>query len=218
SEFSKHTTGNRSQLINFVIKFLGTVIFRNDHIVKIMGYGDYQMGNVIISQVYYVEGLGCNLFPVGKFCDFDLKVAIHKHSCFIRDFREPNVSTRTPSSTTIDQDALSTNNNPYVDSTIPEPSSEESSTQVVIPNNVPSINQLPEHINKWTEDNPIDNVIGHPSRPVFTQHQLQDEALLCYFDAFLSFVEPNRYKEALTESCWIEAMQEELNVFEHLEV
>nr|GFB60380.1 retrovirus-related Pol polyprotein from transposon TNT 1-94 [Tanacetum cinerariifolium] len=28
--------------------------------------------------------------------------------------------------------------------------------------------------------------------------------------------EPNTYKEALTQSCWIEAMQEELNEFEHL--
>ncbi|GJU48490.1 retrovirus-related pol polyprotein from transposon TNT 1-94 [Tanacetum coccineum] len=30
--------------------------FGNDHIAKIMGYGDYQMGNVTISQVHYVEG------------------------------------------------------------------------------------------------------------------------------------------------------------------
>nr|GEX40159.1 hypothetical protein [Tanacetum cinerariifolium] len=45
-----------------------------------------------------------------------------------------------------------------------------------------------------------------------------DEALLCYFDDFLSSVEPKSYKEALTESCWIEAMQEELNKFECLKV
>ncbi|GJS52129.1 integrase, catalytic region, zinc finger, CCHC-type containing protein [Tanacetum coccineum] len=52
---SKHITGNRSQRINFVSKFLGTIRFGNDHIAKIMGYGDYQMGNVTISQVYYME-------------------------------------------------------------------------------------------------------------------------------------------------------------------
>ncbi|GKG53194.1 hypothetical protein Tco_0552462, partial [Tanacetum coccineum] len=46
----------------------------------------------------------------------------------------------------------------------------------------------------------------------------QDEALFCYFVAFLSSVEPKIYKEALTESCWIEAKQEELNEFERLEV
>ncbi|GJY87816.1 retrovirus-related pol polyprotein from transposon TNT 1-94 [Tanacetum coccineum] len=34
-------------------------------IAKIMGYGDYQIGNVTISRVYYVEGLRHNLFFVG---------------------------------------------------------------------------------------------------------------------------------------------------------
>ncbi|GKB29801.1 retrovirus-related pol polyprotein from transposon TNT 1-94 [Tanacetum coccineum] len=58
----KHMTGDRSQLINFVHKFLGTVKFGNDQIAKIIGYGDYQIGNVTISRVYYVEGLGHNLF------------------------------------------------------------------------------------------------------------------------------------------------------------
>ncbi|GJU56905.1 integrase, catalytic region, zinc finger, CCHC-type containing protein [Tanacetum coccineum] len=62
-----------------------TVRFGNDHIAKIMGYGDYQMGNVTISQVYYVEGLGHNLFSVGQFCDSDLEVAFCKHTCYIRD-------------------------------------------------------------------------------------------------------------------------------------
>ncbi|GKF67065.1 retrovirus-related pol polyprotein from transposon TNT 1-94 [Tanacetum coccineum] len=78
-------TGNRSQLINFISKFLGTVRFGNDHIAKIMGYGDYQMGSVTISWVYYVEGLGYNLFSVGQFCDFDLEVSFRKHTYFIRD-------------------------------------------------------------------------------------------------------------------------------------
>ncbi|GKC19333.1 hypothetical protein Tco_1021483, partial [Tanacetum coccineum] len=68
SRCSKHMIGNRSQLINFVSKFLGTIRFRNDHIAKIMGYGDYKMGNVTISRVYFVEGLGHNLFSVGQFC------------------------------------------------------------------------------------------------------------------------------------------------------
>nr|GFC37149.1 integrase, catalytic region, zinc finger, CCHC-type, peptidase aspartic, catalytic [Tanacetum cinerariifolium] len=73
---SKHMTGDRSQLVNFVQKFLGTVKFRNDHVAKIMGYGDYQIGNVTISLVYYVEGLGHNLFSVGQFCQL---------TCFIRN-------------------------------------------------------------------------------------------------------------------------------------
>ncbi|GKB91946.1 retrovirus-related pol polyprotein from transposon TNT 1-94 [Tanacetum coccineum] len=38
-----------------------------------MRYGDYQIGNITISRVYYVEGLGHNLFSVGQFCDSDLE-------------------------------------------------------------------------------------------------------------------------------------------------
>nr|GFB00696.1 retrovirus-related Pol polyprotein from transposon TNT 1-94 [Tanacetum cinerariifolium] len=82
---SKHMTGDRSQLVNFVHKFLSTVKFRNDHVEKIMGYRDYQIRNVTISQVYYVEGLGHNLFSVGQFCDSDLEVAFRQHTCFIRN-------------------------------------------------------------------------------------------------------------------------------------
>nr|GEZ94607.1 hypothetical protein [Tanacetum cinerariifolium] len=71
---SKHMTGDRSQLINFVHKFLGTVKFENDHVAKSMGYGDYKIGNVTISRVYFMEGLGHNLFFVGQFCDSDLEL------------------------------------------------------------------------------------------------------------------------------------------------
>ncbi|GJR89890.1 retrovirus-related pol polyprotein from transposon TNT 1-94 [Tanacetum coccineum] len=82
---SKHMTRDHSQLTNFVNKFLGRVKFRNDHMIKFMGYGDYQIGNVMISRVYYVEGLGHNLFSVGQFCDSNLEVAFHQHTCFIRN-------------------------------------------------------------------------------------------------------------------------------------
>nr|GEY91745.1 putative nucleotidyltransferase, ribonuclease H [Tanacetum cinerariifolium] len=90
---SKHMTGDHSQLINFVQKFLGTVKFGNDYVAKIIGYGDYQIGNVTISQVYYVEGLGRNLFSVGQFCDSDLEVAFCQHTCFIRNLEGVNLLT-----------------------------------------------------------------------------------------------------------------------------
>nr|GEW55328.1 hypothetical protein [Tanacetum cinerariifolium] len=50
---------------------------------KIMVYGVYKIGNVTISMVYFVEGLGHNLFFVGQFCDSDLEVAFRQHTCFI---------------------------------------------------------------------------------------------------------------------------------------
>ncbi|GKA55004.1 integrase, catalytic region, zinc finger, CCHC-type containing protein [Tanacetum coccineum] len=78
-------TGDRSWLRNFVNKFIGTVRFGNDHFGFIMGYGDYVISDSVISRVYYVEGLGHNLFSVGQFCDSDLEVAFRKHSCYVRD-------------------------------------------------------------------------------------------------------------------------------------
>nr|GEU69636.1 hypothetical protein [Tanacetum cinerariifolium] len=88
---SKHMIGDCSQLTNFINKFLGTVKFGNDHVAKIMGYGDYKIGNVTISRVYFVEGLGHNLFSVGQFCDSDLEVAFHQHTCFIRNLEGVNL-------------------------------------------------------------------------------------------------------------------------------
>ncbi|GJS56395.1 retrovirus-related pol polyprotein from transposon TNT 1-94 [Tanacetum coccineum] len=65
--------------------FSGTVKLKNGHVAKILGYGDYQIGNVTISRVYYVEGLGHNLFSVGQFCYSNLDVAFRQHICFIRN-------------------------------------------------------------------------------------------------------------------------------------
>nr|GEY50790.1 hypothetical protein [Tanacetum cinerariifolium] len=55
---------------------LGTVRFRNDHIVAILGFGDLQWGNILITRVYFVEGLGQNLFSMGKFCDSNLEYVL----------------------------------------------------------------------------------------------------------------------------------------------
>ncbi|GJR56383.1 retrovirus-related pol polyprotein from transposon TNT 1-94 [Tanacetum coccineum] len=62
-----------------------TVRFGNDHFGAIMGYGDYVIDDIVISRVYYVEGLGHNLFSVGQFYDYDLEVAFRKHTCYVRD-------------------------------------------------------------------------------------------------------------------------------------
>ncbi|GJU25243.1 hypothetical protein Tco_1163864 [Tanacetum coccineum] len=64
--------------------FLGTVRFGNDHVAAILGFGDLQWGNILITRVYFVEGLGHNLFSVGQFCDSDLEVAFRRNSCFVR--------------------------------------------------------------------------------------------------------------------------------------
>nr|GEY68891.1 integrase, catalytic region, zinc finger, CCHC-type, peptidase aspartic, catalytic [Tanacetum cinerariifolium] len=72
---SKHMTGNRALLTNFVEKFLGTVRFGNNDFAVISSYEDVDIGSMTINKVYYVEGLGHNLFSVGQFCDKGLEVA-----------------------------------------------------------------------------------------------------------------------------------------------
>nr|GFB09399.1 hypothetical protein [Tanacetum cinerariifolium] len=71
-------TGNRALLTNFVEKFLGTVRFGNNDFVVIAGYGDVVIGSMTIKKVYYVEGLGHNLFS-------GLEVAFRKSTCFVRN-------------------------------------------------------------------------------------------------------------------------------------
>nr|GEV36672.1 hypothetical protein [Tanacetum cinerariifolium] len=433
---SKHMTGDRSQLTNFVNKFLGTVKFGNDHVEKIMGYGDHHIRNVTISRVYFVEGLGHNLFSIGLFCYSDFEVAFRQHTCFIRNLEgvdlligsrgnnlytlslgymmasspicllskalktkswlwhrclshlnfgsinhqarqglvrvrtwesynrrltlvsslamhpqrkhygfttdvpdessklfvdfdeltamaskqsssgpalheltpatissglvpnptsstpfvppsrtnynmlfqllfgelltpppsvdhpspeviapnadvvapEPAASTGSPSSTTVDQDAPSPSNSqstpktqppvipndveednhdievahmgndPYFGIPILEVSFDQSSSTDFIHTIMHPHHQIFEHNSKWTKDHPLKNIIGELARPVFTRLQLHEQAFFCYYDAFLTFIETKTYKDALTQSCLIEAMQEELNEFELLEV
>ncbi|GJY06947.1 retrovirus-related pol polyprotein from transposon TNT 1-94 [Tanacetum coccineum] len=154
-------------------------------------------------------------------------------------------STGSPSSTTIDQEAPSPNNSqttpetqsliiyndveeenhdldvahmnndPFFGNSIPENNSEASSSSDVIPTIVHTAAPNLEHVTKWTKDHPLDNIIGELKRPVSTRLQLYEQALFCYYDAFLTSVEPKNYKDALTQACWIEAMQEELNEFEY---
>ncbi|GJS97658.1 hypothetical protein Tco_0804626 [Tanacetum coccineum] len=158
---------------------------------------------------------------------------------------EPADSNGSPSSTTVDQDAPSPsnsqtsletqslvfsmdveeenhdldvahmNNDPFFGIPIPEYDSESSSSDV-IPTVVHTAAPNSEHVNKCTNDHPLENIIGELKRPVSTRLQLHEQALFFYYDAFLTPVEPKTYKDALTQSCWIEAMQEELNEFELL--
>ncbi|GJT63202.1 integrase, catalytic region, zinc finger, CCHC-type containing protein [Tanacetum coccineum] len=161
---------------------------------------------------------------------------------------EPVASTVSPSSTTVDQDASSPsnsqttpetqspiipnyvkednhdldvahmNNDSFFGISILENDSKASSSLNVIPTVMHNAAPNSEHVTKWTKDHPLDNIIGKLKRPVSTRLQLHEQALFCYYDAFLTSVEPKNYKDVLTQACWIEAMQEELNEFERLKV
>nr|GEW80797.1 retrovirus-related Pol polyprotein from transposon TNT 1-94 [Tanacetum cinerariifolium] len=79
------TSSNVLSSIKCTLSKLFSVKFRNDHVEKIIGYSDYKIGNVTISQVYFMERLGHNLFSVGQFCDSNLEVAFRQHTCFIHN-------------------------------------------------------------------------------------------------------------------------------------
>nr|GEV30081.1 retrovirus-related Pol polyprotein from transposon TNT 1-94 [Tanacetum cinerariifolium] len=64
---------------------LEPTIKRNDHVAAILGFGDLQWGNILITRVYFVEGVGHNLFSVRQLCDSDLEVAFRRNACFIRN-------------------------------------------------------------------------------------------------------------------------------------
>ncbi|GJT49780.1 retrovirus-related pol polyprotein from transposon TNT 1-94 [Tanacetum coccineum] len=85
SRFSKNMTGNLKLQRNCVEKFMGTVHFGNDNFAAITRYGDYVQGNLTICHVYYVEGLGHNIFSVGQFYDGDLEIAFCSNTCYVRN-------------------------------------------------------------------------------------------------------------------------------------
>ncbi|GJR39710.1 integrase, catalytic region, zinc finger, CCHC-type containing protein [Tanacetum coccineum] len=385
-----HTWGSNATDIPSSSSLVMTVRFGNDNIARIMGYGDYQLGNVTISRVYYVEGLGHNLFSVGQFCDADLEVAFRKNTCFIRNlegvdllsgsrdtnlyiislddmlktslicllskasktkswlwhrrlshlnfgtlnklakdglargiprlkfqkdhlcsacalgkskkssdqpksedtnqeklyllhmdlcgpmrvasingkddwdhlfqpmfdeyFNPPSIVVTpvqdaaalravvladSPMSTSIDQDAPSTSipstqeqeHSPTIsqgfekspktpifrDDPLYESLHEESTSQGSS-YNMRQTHTSFEHLGRWTKDHPIANIIGNPFCSVFTRKQLQTDDMWCYFEAFLTSVEPKNFKQAMTEPSWIDAMQEEIHEFQRLEV
>ncbi|GJW85774.1 integrase, catalytic region, zinc finger, CCHC-type containing protein [Tanacetum coccineum] len=90
---SKHMTGDLSLLKIFIEKFMGTVRFGNDNFAAITCYSDYIQGNITICHVYYVEGLGHNLFSVGEFCDGDLEVAFRSKTCYVRNLEGDDLLT-----------------------------------------------------------------------------------------------------------------------------
>ncbi|GJT45093.1 hypothetical protein Tco_0953808 [Tanacetum coccineum] len=132
------------------------------------------------------------------------------------------LSTDSPSSTTVDQDAPSPsnsqttpetqspiisidveeenhdldvahmNNDPFFGIPIPKNNSKASSSSNVIPTIVYAAAPNSEHVTKWTKDHPLDNIIGELERPIYIRLQLHEQALF--------------------------SMQEELNEFERLEV
>nr|GFC80759.1 putative ribonuclease H-like domain-containing protein [Tanacetum cinerariifolium] len=94
----------------------------------------------------------------------------------------------------------------------------ESSPHNIGNSNVPTFNQPQVSEYRWTKNHSLEQVCGNPSRPVQTRRQLATDPKMCMYALTESTAEPKNIKEAMADSAWIEAMQDELHQFGRLRV
>nr|GEU50380.1 retrovirus-related Pol polyprotein from transposon TNT 1-94 [Tanacetum cinerariifolium] len=250
--------GKRSQLINFVSKFLGTVRFENNHISIIMGQkqstqpvtpktalirlrydkAPYELMQVKKPELSFFYVFGALCYPTN---DNDDLGKLDAKADIVPVAATPRVIdlADSPMLTSINQDAPSASipstqeqehslrisqgfkeslkTPTFQDDPLNE-SSHEDSTSQGSSSNVLQIHTLLEHLGRWTKDHLIANVIDDPSRSVSTRKQLQTDVMWCFFNAFITSIEPKNIKQAMTEPSWIDAMKEEIHEFERLQV
>ncbi|GKE37763.1 hypothetical protein Tco_1461168, partial [Tanacetum coccineum] len=115
--------------------------------------------------------------------------------------------------------------------TTPETTS-QAPTQAPTATAIENINQAETHeenaqVNKdefinifytLTRDHPLEQVIRNPSQSIRTRRQLETNGEMCMFALTMSRTESKNIKEAMADSAWIEAIQEELHQFDRLDV
>ncbi|GKF99571.1 hypothetical protein Tco_0301262 [Tanacetum coccineum] len=94
----------------------------------------------------------------------------------------------------------------------------ESLTTNLEPSNVQNLHQVQPSTHIWTNDHPLDQVIGDPSKPVMTRQRLHTDSEVYMYALTISTFEPKNIKEAMAYHSGIESMQDELNQFEGLQV
>nr|GEZ70448.1 integrase, catalytic region, zinc finger, CCHC-type, peptidase aspartic, catalytic [Tanacetum cinerariifolium] len=166
--------------------------------------------------LYEKTSLNHNLFLVGQFCDADLEVAFRKSTCFVRDLQSNDLLTGNRGS---DLYTIS-----LQESTSLTPlclMAKASPTQAWLWHRRLSHLNF-NYINLLSKkdimiDHPLEQVRGNPSRPVQTRRKLPTDPEMCMFALTVSTAEPKNIKEAIADSAWIEAMQEELHQFDKLQ-
>nr|GEV40465.1 Gag-Pol polyprotein [Tanacetum cinerariifolium] len=73
-----------------------------------------------------------------------------------------------------------------------------------------TFNQLQVSEYRWIKYHLLKQVRRNPLKPVQTRRQLATNPEMCMFALIVSTAEPKNIKEAMADSAWIEAMQEEL--------
>ncbi|GKC67856.1 retrovirus-related pol polyprotein from transposon TNT 1-94 [Tanacetum coccineum] len=108
-------------------------------------------------------------------------------------------------STSIDQDAPSTS----------IPSTQEQEQSTIISQGVKESPKTPHFHDDSLHETLDEDLTSQGSSS--NVKQLQTDTMWCYFDAFLTSVEPKTYKEAMLEPSWVDAMQEEIHDIERLQ-
>nr|GFB22747.1 retrovirus-related Pol polyprotein from transposon TNT 1-94 [Tanacetum cinerariifolium] len=91
----------------------------------------------------------------------------------------------------------------------------DASTSFHDPSNVHTFYQPYPHKKMWTKDHPLHKIIGDPKSNIRKRGQLANS---CLFSCLLSSIEPANVAEALRDTDWVSAMQEELDQFARLKV
>ncbi|GJT91595.1 retrovirus-related pol polyprotein from transposon TNT 1-94 [Tanacetum coccineum] len=123
-------------------------------------------------------------------------------------------------STLIDQNAPSTKSpkTPHFHDDPLYESLHEDSTSQGSSSNVRPIHTPFESLGRWTKDHPIAKCKKEILPRSGSHHKALTDAMWCYFDAFLTSVEPKNFKQAMTKPSWIDAMQEEIHEFKRLQL
>nr|GEY55965.1 integrase, catalytic region, zinc finger, CCHC-type, peptidase aspartic, catalytic [Tanacetum cinerariifolium] len=229
------------QIVQLIFFLVDSVRFGNDQFAPILGYGDLVQGNITINRVYYVEGLNHNLFSVGQFCDADLVVAFRKSTCFIRDLQGNHLLTdeHVPSQQELDLLFSPLYNEFFNAGSNPKDTNPTTNIQPTSAPSTPTYVHAEENNDNQAEEehlpddeftnpfcalaqkllnHPLEQVCGNPSRPVKTRRQLATDPEMCMFALTVSTAKPKNIKEAMADSAWIEAIQEELHQFDRLQM
>ncbi|GKE20932.1 retrovirus-related pol polyprotein from transposon TNT 1-94 [Tanacetum coccineum] len=94
----------------------------------------------------------------------------------------------------------------------------ETSSRYVDSSNMHTFYQRHPLKHRWTKDHLLEQVIGNHSQSIRTRGQLETDGEMCIFALTVIRTEPKNIKEAMADSAWIEAMQEELHQFHRLDV
>ncbi|GJR71346.1 integrase, catalytic region, zinc finger, CCHC-type containing protein [Tanacetum coccineum] len=205
---SKTMTGNRSQLTNFVSKFMGTVRFRNDHVARIMGYGDYQLGNVTISRVLLQASLKDGLaLAYGKIKKLDVSF-FHVFGALCYPTNDNDDLGKLDAKADIGMASEQFSSGPGLHSLTPATSSSE-----LVPNTVSQqpFQEVAAPRAMVLADSPVSTSIDQDAPSLGTPSTEERH------NSIIS-QEPKNFKQAMTKPSWIDAMQEEIHEFQRLEV